>query len=86
MPSVKEEDEGEEGLNSQEEEVKGEMSGDVSNIEKIYQHVLDEGKKVNDSLKSVNEKVSKLGKGFLSFFKRAETFNSETLLAEHVDF
>lgn len=42
--------------------------GDISKIDMIYAHVLEEGKKVNDSLKGVNSKVKGLGKGFLSFF------------------
>jgi hypothetical protein len=42
--------------------------GEISNIDKIYNQVLEEGKKVNESLKTVNNKVLTMGKGFLSFF------------------
>jgi len=60
--------------------------GEISKIDAIYAHVLEEGKKVNESLKGVNSKVSKLGKGFLSFFQRVEKPETGKLIEEHVDF
>jgi len=41
------------------------LRGEISNINHIFEHVIEEGKKVNESLKTVNTND---GKGFLSFF------------------
>jgi len=41
------------------------LKGEVSNINHIFEHVIEEGKKVNESLKTININE---GKGFLSFF------------------
>jgi len=60
--------------------------GEISDIDKIYNSVLAEGKKVNESLKSVNSKVASLGKGFLSFFSKAEEEKTGGLLEDHIDF
>ena len=46
--------------------------GEISNIERIYNKVLEEGKYLNDKLKKVNNKLGNLGKGFLSFFNTVE--------------
>lgn len=61
------------------------MKGEISNIEKIYNKVIEEGKYLNDKLKQVNDKLGNLGKGFLSFFQTVEGEEGQ-LIQEYVDF
>jgi hypothetical protein len=61
--------------------------GDVSNIDMIYKHVIEEGKRVKESFKGVGKsKVKELGKGLLGFWSNKKVDTEEAkLISRHFD-
>lgn len=61
--------------------------GDISDIDKIFEHVLNESKRVNESLKLVNiaENESDPRKSFLKFYETASKGEIEEEMKEFID-